>query len=152
MSYKLYLGTKFSWDELKNVVINVFNENVIRGMQIYKNADKFSIGCDWFTLYISDSSEGIGFASEDYALDLKYQFWFDLLSSVEGSTEMMLNVIGRILEQISGDAILMWNGELPIMERRNGIITVDDKMSDPQGPPYPFEQMNVQYQKGYLKL
>lgn len=147
MDYILYLGSGFILERIKKILIDIFKS--IEGTDVADSNEGLDISCNWFTLFLDTKSHGIGFASEDYAIDLRYQLWFEVLSSVEGSTEMMMYVIGRILEQIEGDVILLSNGGRLILERRNGQVTVDDtKLGGLER--FPFNQLGIEYVEGEL--
>jgi hypothetical protein len=149
MFYLLYLGLGTDLLELKKIITYIIG-NIQNEGEIYQDTDTdFSIGCNWFTIFLNNWIEGISFASEDYKLDLKYQLWFELLSSVDDASEMMMYTIGRILEQAQGDAIILSNGETPILERRNGIITVDGTKLDGK-KQFPFYKLGIEYSEGNL--
>ncbi len=151
MFYTLYLGLEIGFLEIKQLLIEIFRFKQIEGMDIYKDTDKeLSISCNWFSMKLNMRSRSITFLGEDYNMDLKCQIWFELLSSVEGASEMMMYVIGRILEQTQGDAILLSNGDTPILERRNGFVTVDDTKLGGQ-KRFPFDKLEIEYDEGELK-
>lgn len=60
-----------------------------------------------------------------------------------------MEFIGLLLKSSSGDSILLSNGDIPILQRKGETIVVDDSKLELIGH-FPFECLNIRYEKGRL--
>lgn len=144
--YTFYLQSARNFSVFKKHVISEINL-LVEDINIYEdNEHDLVIDCNAFYLSVTDKSESIGFIGEDYQLDLKYQLWFDLFYSEDGSSDKkMMKLIGNLINKNGEQCILLFNGDKPIMERKNGMAVVDGNSSTP------FSCLNIEYVTGELE-
>lgn len=78
-----------------------------------------------------------------------YQFWFDVYTITPNWLEEMLSFVGKLVKAYSGDCVLESNGDTPIVMRKDGVITVDDKKLNGT-QKFPFDVLGLKYQEGDL--
>lgn len=147
MFYTFYIGIDCAFDKLKK---NIENYIIESGDILRNSIEEFVISFDWATINIKEGGQGLVFTSEDYEMELKYSFWFDILHEHTNWAERLMSFIGRILSVFEGDCILESNGDTPISIRRNGILVVDDKKL--KGTErFPFHALNQNFVEGDIE-
>lgn len=151
MFYTFYIGTHIKWEELKNTLKKNLEKMTLNNVDIViENNEEIEFDCSWFNLSITNNVKSILFTSEDYHLNLDYQFWFEVYYMSDGKPEeMMLELIGKILEKMADSGILLSNGDKPIIQKKDDKVTVDDSRLD-SVERFPFQYLNIKYEEGTL--
>lgn len=157
MFYVLYLASDniSDFNQMKKLVKDitpVVASDILNGrLQISEDSnDTLKIWCEYFALRVNNGGQHVRFRSEDYGMEFKYQFWFDVYTVTQDWLEGMLSFVGKIMKTCDGDCILEANGDTSIVMRTNNVITVDD--SNLRGlQRFPFQHLGFEYQEGHLK-
>lgn len=152
MFYILNIGADCTFDELKrSMESHLANMSSNEAVDVLRNTpEEFVISFDWATLSIQEGGQGLRFKSEDYDMELRYSFWFDILPQSGEWAEQFMSLTGYILNQFQGDCVLESNGDTPILTRRNHLIVVDDKqLKGTVG--FPFHALNLDYKEGDIE-
>ena len=123
-----------NFEELKNYIIeNVLEKKIIRNYsnieEIYennRNSQVFDIIFDAFSFSLHYGGQGLKFMSEDYNMELNYSIVFEPYSDVPDWEEQMMILLGQIMKDFQMNCILLNNGSIPVMVRKNGRITIDE--------------------------
>lgn len=152
MFYVFYMGIDRAFEEIKRVIEDqILKEPVGEGGEVLRNtAEEFVVSFDWATLRIKEGGPGLAFASEDYGMELRYSFWFDILSEEPDWAERLMSFTGAILGRFEGDGVLESNGDTPILKRRSSSIVVDDKKLKGR-ECFPFHALNHPYVEGDIE-
>lgn len=87
MFYLFYIGLRSHFEEVKTLtkkICRIITSNNFKMTEEREHQIEFI--CDWFRLTIYDNAKGIQFTSEDYCLELKVLFWFDVYDSEDGTS------------------------------------------------------------------
>lgn len=68
------------------------------------------------------------FYAEDWGLRPSWavRFRLDKLA-LAASQDTLAHLVGAALRATTGDALLLWNGELPVLRRADGVVTLTDR-------------------------
>lgn len=150
MFYTFYIGTDRTFDELKENMERHIKNSHVGGEVLRSTEEEFVISFDWATLSIQEGGQALRFASEDYEMELRYRFWFDILPGQGDWAERFMSFTGLVLSQFKGDCVLEANGDTPILLRRDDRIVVDDKkLKGTEG--FPFHALDQQYTEGDIE-
>jgi len=145
MFYVMYLGNECEFNTLKQKVVEITPS--IRSK--IDEGEKFNVNCDYFSLLIKEGGTPVKFKSEDYNDKFNFQFWFDVHYTTPNWAIELMKFVGIILENFDGSCVLESNGDTPIVMRKDGLITVDDKkLKGTQ--KFPFDALGLEYQEGDL--
>lgn len=148
MIYVLYVGTELSFDEFKEAIKKKWFET---GELLRESSQELAIAFDSFTIKAKRGGQEIVFANEDYCLELKYQCWFDVYHTHSNWLNDLISFVGKLIGNIEGDAILLSNGDKPILIRKENKITVaGDKINGSRR--FPFHELGLSYQEGKLEI
>ncbi|MGM1046307.1 hypothetical protein SAMN05661091_5499 [Paenibacillus uliginis N3/975] len=150
MFYILYIGTDYAFDELKKMLEDHLVHTVEDGEILRTSSEELVISWDWATLSIKEGGQGLRFTSEDYEMELRYSFWFEILSENADWAERLMSFTGHMLSQFKGDCVLESNGDTPILIRRNNRIVVDDKKLKGTRR-FPFHALNQNFVEGDIE-
>lgn len=146
MFYVMYLGNECDFNTLKQKVVEITPN--IRSKS--DDRENFNVNCDFFSLSIKEGGTPVTFKSEDYNDKFNFQFWFDVHYNTTDWAVELMKFVGILLKSFDGSVVLESNGDIPIVVRKDGTITVDDK--ELKGTQkFPFDGLNLKYQKGDLK-
>lgn len=151
MFYTFYIGMDCSFAELKENIESHLNKSDHAAGEILRStAEQFVISFDWATLSVQEGGQAIRFTSEDYEMELRYRFWFDILPAQGDWAERLMSFTGLVLSQFKGDCVLEANGDTPILVRRDNQIVVDDKKL--KGTErFPFHALDQKYEEGDIE-
>ncbi|KKO55200.1 SitI3 family protein [Paenibacillus sp. DMB20] len=152
MFYIFYMGIDCAFEEIKRVIEErILTEPAGEGGEVLRNtAEEFVVSFDWATLRIKEGGHRLVFASEDYGMELRYSFWFDILSDQSDWAERLMSFTGAILGRFEGDGVLESNGDTAILTRRTSAIVVDDKKLKGR-ESFPFHALNQPYVEGDIE-
>lgn len=147
-----------SFAELKDFTIKIMPNAELnipqmpQKSQVIKNSDDLlDFWCDYFSLSLRNGGQHVEFRSQDYGMNFKYQFWFDIYTASPDWIEGMLTFIGKIIKKYDGDCVLESNGDTPIVMRKDGIVIVDDsKLRGTQR--FPFHHLGIEVEEGNLEI
>ncbi len=157
MFYVFYLASnnRNSFTQIKKTVIDItptVSQDISKGSpQIVEDTDdQLRIWCDFFSLVVKNGGQSVRFRSEDYGMNFRYQFWFDVYTVNPNWLEGMLCFIGNIMKMYDGDCVLESNGDTPIAMRKDNSIIIDDKNLNGM-QSFPFFKLGIECQQGDLK-
>ncbi len=105
---------------------------------------------DLLSCWVFSNNRGLEMFSEYYKMDLQYDVEFDLfLDEYEKGEEAMLRLIGEIMRIDNSDCVILANGDMPIVMRRNGKTIVDDSRWVERGE-FPYEALGVDFDWGVI--
>ncbi|WP_139025311.1 hypothetical protein [Acetonema longum] len=144
----MYVGTECSFDEFKETI----QKNWLNSGDLLRESDQeLAISCDSFTIKAKKGGQEIVFAKEDYCLELNYQCWFDVYHAHSNWLNDLMRFVGKLLRNLEGDAVLLSNGDKPILMRKeNKVIVADEKINHTK--KFPFHELGLSYQAGKLEF
>lgn len=141
MFCSFYFGGNSEFSEFKKAIIRIF-----QGVEIIDTDDNLTICSNGFTLSIKEGGHGVVFASEDHSIELKFDFYIDIIVSYTNWARELMDFIGKLLNSMNGDCILELNDK-PILLRKDNVVIVDEKkLSGAEG--FPFHGLGIDYQIG----
>ncbi|MDQ6419788.1 SitI3 family protein [Paenibacillus sp. LHD-117] len=147
MFYTFYLSSNIPFDELKRIISESISND-----EIIENSEKrYEISSDGFNLRTREGSDGVKFRSEDYGINFRFEFWFDIYSYHTDWARELMGFIGRIMHRLDGDCLLESNGEIPILLKRDNVVIVDDKKLAGI-EKFPFHALNLDYKEEDIKI
>jgi hypothetical protein len=119
--------------------------------QISEDTDSLlSIWCEYYSLRVKRLEEqDVLFKNQNYGINFEYQFWFDIYTVTPNWLEGILSFVGKVMQKYKGDCVLESNGDIPIVIRKNGIVTVDNKLHEIHKAS--FNLLKLEYQEEDLK-
>lgn len=147
MIYDLLLGNSCSFNEIKQTIIRLFPSE---GIKMTGLDDEFDISFEGFELHAEAGGQGLAWSSEDYGMQLKTAFWFDIHTDYISWADDLMAFVGKVIGSVEGDCVLQSNGDKPILMRRNRNITVDDtKLGGTER--FPFHRLGLTYKEGSIE-
>lgn len=149
MEYILYADINDTTNNIGDRVIDILNNDNVFGEVggIKVNGSEISCYCDVFTLFIDNESSTIKCIVEDSKQSLNVYFYMNLNTRCEDVVAKTIYFVGRVMEEFSGNVVLMQNGDTPIVMRKGGEVIVDkSKVVD----FYPFEMLRTEYKVNNL--
>lgn len=141
MFCSFYFGGNSDFSEFKTTIIRL-----LQSAEIIDSGDNLTFSCDGFTLSVKEGGHGVVFASEDYGIKLKFNFYIDIIVSYSNWAYELMVFIGDLLNCMEGDCILELNDK-PILLRKDNVVIVDDKkLSGTEG--FPFHGLRLDYRTG----
>jgi hypothetical protein len=157
MFYVCYMGpSKTDFSQTKKFVLQSIPQSAedIKSGQPHihlDDPDKFSVWCDFFTLIVRNEGQNTKFRSEDYRMNFKYQFTFDVYTTTPNWMKNMLSFIGKMMNRYDGDFVFESNGDTPIIIRKDNKVIVDDK--NLHGiERFPFHELGIDYEEGDIDI
>lgn len=112
MFCSFYFGGNSEFSEFKKTIIRL-----LQGDEILDTDDNLTVSSDGFTLSIKEDGHGVVFASEDHGIELKFDFYIDIIVSYANWARELMIFIGKLLNSMNGDCILELNDK-PILLKR----------------------------------
>lgn len=144
MEYVLYADINDIISNIGKRVLEILEKDEIFGEVGGKeiNSNEMSCYCDVFTLFIDNASDTIRCIEEESKQSLNVYFYMNLNAKCEEVVAKTIYFVGRVMEEFSGNVVLMQNGDTPIVMRSGGEVIVDkSKVVD----FYPFEMLRTEY-------
>lgn len=149
MEYVVYADINDIINNIGEKVIEILNKDSVFGEVggIKVNGSEMRCYCDVFTLFVDNESDTIKCIAEESKQSLNVYFYMNLHTECEDVVAKTIYFVGRIMEEFSGNIILMQNGDTPIVMRSGKNVSVDtSKVPD----FYPFEMLKMEYKVNNL--
>ena len=142
MSWKFCVNNDLKLDQFVDEIKTCFPNNGTKDVwsdRIVFNYDGFS--CHVILEKDDEDDSDFNVIQEIYGISYTYVCRIETYSSYSGDYLLdMMNFVGGLLKRIPGDALLMFNGEEPVVYRHNGQICVAPGIWRVEGLGLPYKE------------
>ncbi|SDZ69269.1 hypothetical protein SAMN05421736_1592 [Evansella caseinilytica] len=150
MDYELFIYSTETSDyiadllmkEAKNIVESELKLKVEEEHNIY-------IGCGYFSMNIEiEDISDLEFINKNYNLNINMCISIQVYHKTFAlGISQLLKVLGKVLSEIKGDALLIFNGSTQVLKREKGILYVNENADLSK---YPLRELGLSYVKAEL--
>ena len=124
MFYNMYITSNLSLSELF--------ENILKALpkgEVSENeASTLCVVNDGFSFWVESDPIPIGFANEDYNANFDCNFYIDVFLDYPAWKDDFLNFINELLLKFKGNFLLLFNGDVPVVFRRETKVYINEKI------------------------
>lgn len=142
MEYELFIYSTYKAEYIANRLI-LLDESLEYEMKIYEGSSIY-IGCELFSMNIEiEDISDLDFIKESYGVNVNLCIDFQVYNKTfRLGIRKMLKVIGALLSQIQGDALLLSNGSTEVLRKEKEVLYVNNIE---EFAKYPFEDLGISY-------
>lgn len=142
MEYELFIYSTYKAEYIANRLI-LSDESLEYEMKVYEGS-RIYLGCELFSMNIEiEDISDLDFIKESYGVNVNLCIDFQVYNKTYRlGIRKMLKVIGAVLSQIQGDALLLSNGSTEVLRKEKEVLYVNNIE---EFAKYPFEELGISY-------
>ena len=142
MEYELFIYSTYNAEYIANRLI-LSDESLKYEMKVYEGS-RIYLGCELFSMNIEiEDISNLDFIKESYGVNVNLCIDFQVYNKTYRlGIRKMLKVIGAVLSQIQGDALLLSNGSTEVLRKEKEDLFVNNIE---EFAKYPFEELGTSY-------
>lgn len=135
--FKLAIATDLPLKQFAKILVEYI------GHDLRKEDDTYCFSNKYFSLFVEHSDEcEKEIKQEVYGSSYDINLIFSLIFQNEPeASKAMMRLVDKLLIQSSGDVLLEFNGEFPVIIRTNGQVQVNHAFDD--GTNFPFSELSM---------
>lgn len=141
IEYDMYFRPSVSEGEIVKKIAKIFGSDPEVKKPHQTKIHQWSSNIGLATFSPCDDQDVIGVVEDNYSFTPEYRIGFRLYSDLSAEKELVL-FVDQILRYTSGDLVLEFNGEFPVILRQNGKVKVNHEYDD--GTNFPFDELTVE--------
>ena len=114
--YRVLCNDSSDFNIIENEFFRCFNQS---DNQQKRTVDEIDLYSEEFAIYYKKSSETAKFRSEDYKLKFNCSFTISPVISKKENEILLYRFIGYLLKKLQGDFVFEFNGDTPVVIRRD---------------------------------
>ncbi|WP_099190474.1 hypothetical protein [Tepidibacter mesophilus] len=143
MDYELFLFSTYNAEYMANMLIDIAKDIVEKDieMKVYEE-DEIYIGCSYFSMSVEiEDIADLEFIKKNYDLDINLCIDIQIFcNTFDLGMPKVLRIIGKLLNLINGDVLLLENGSNQVLKRKSNILEVNSSFDN-----YNFNELEIPY-------
>lgn len=142
MDFELFIDTDYTVDMLIHYLKNSMSSCINRNQIVNSDTDIFAnVGCDLFGFLIDkEETFGINEIKAEYKVNVNQNIQISIINATfKSGIILLINVLNDFITKFEGDFLLLSNGSVEIISRRNGKVEMDRRVDY-----VPIEEFNIQ--------